>query len=121
MRALREGAGLTLREVEERTKGRVSNGYLSQLETGLRPTPNPRILTALAQAYEVPVRTLFEAAGYTDAPTPSEIDRAYRQVLADPEFHFGTRKAGPLSDEAKRMFVELYERVTKKRLLPGDD
>lgn len=32
LKGVREAAGLTLRDVEERTEGRVKNGYLSQVE-----------------------------------------------------------------------------------------
>ena len=120
LRELREAAGLTLREVEQRSGDVVSNGYLSQLESGHRPSPNPRVLTALASVYAVPVKTLFEAAGYVDAPPVSEVERAFRQVLADPDFKFGTRMRGELTTEAKRLFVELYERATGKQLLVDD-
>jgi transcriptional regulator with XRE-family HTH domain len=121
LRQLREDAGLTLREVEERSGRKVSNGYLSQLETGLRPTPNPRVLTTLAQVYGVPVTTLFEAAGYVDPPVPSAIDRAWKQVLADPRYKFGTRMKSELNDDAKRLFIQLYEQATGKKLLDGDE
>lgn len=120
LRKLRDQSGMTLRQVEEASKRRVSNAYLSQLEQGRRPSPNPRILTALAQVYRVPVKDLFEAAGYVDAPEPSEIDRAYAMVLADESFSFGTRAPGELSQDAKRMFIELYERAAGKQLLSGD-
>lgn len=120
LRELRSAAGLTLREVERRSGGVVSNAYLSQLEGGQRPAPNPRVLTALAQVYKTPVARLFEAAGYVDEPEPSEIDRALDQVLADSKFRFGTRASAELSQEAKRMFVELYEQTTGKKLLNVD-
>jgi transcriptional regulator with XRE-family HTH domain len=120
LRELRARAGLTLREVSAHTSGSVSNAYLSQLEQGRRPSPNPRILTELARVYRVSVERLFEAAGYVDAPEPSEVDRAYEQVLADPKFRFGTRGPNDLSQDAKRMFVELYEQATGKKLLSVD-
>lgn len=120
LRDLREAAGFTLREVEERSGRKVSNGYLSQLETGLRPTPNPRVLTTLAQVYGVPVARLFEAAGYVDPPEPSAIDRAFAQVLADPLYKFGTRMQGELTDDAKRLFIQLYEEASGKKLLDDD-
>jgi len=120
LRELRERSSLTLREVSTLTGGTVSNAYLSQLEQGHRPSPNPRILTELAKVYRVSVERLFEAAGYVDAPEPSEIDRAYEQVLADPKFRFGTRGPKDLSQDAKRMFVELYEQTTGKKLLNVD-
>jgi HTH-type transcriptional regulator, competence development regulator len=119
LKSLRSRAGLTLREVEQRTDGQVSNAYLSQLESGRRPSPHPRILTALAHVYGAAVEQLFEAAGYVDAPTPSEIDRAFAMVMADEAFKFGTRAPGELTQEARRMFVEMYEHATGRKLL-GD-
>lgn len=120
LRELRERASFTLREVSVLTGGAVSNSYLSQLEQGHRPSPNPRILTELAKVYRISVERLFEAAGYVDAPDPSEIDRAYEQVLADPKLRFGDRGPKDLSQDAKRMFVELYEQTTGKHLLNMD-
>ena len=48
---------------------------------------------------------------------PQEVERAYQYVLADPKFRVGTRPSGPLSLEAKRFIVEMYERFTGKRML----
>jgi transcriptional regulator with XRE-family HTH domain len=117
LRELRRQRGLTLRQVEERTGREVSNVYLSQLENGRRRDPGPRVLAALARAYDVPVSFLFEQAGYVDAPSPSALDVAFAQVLADPRFRFGTRLPGELTPEVKRVIVELYEQATGKRLL----
>jgi transcriptional regulator with XRE-family HTH domain len=111
------GERYSLRDIERLTEGVVSNVYLSQLETGKRMEPNPRILVALAKAYEVPVDTLFEKAGYVDAPPASEVDVAFQQVLADPHFKFGTRVRGQLDESAKRVIIELYEKATRKKLL----
>jgi len=117
LRELREAKDMSLRDVERATNEVVSNAYLSQLEQGKRLEPGPKYLAALAKVYEVPVRLLFEKAGYADAPTPSEVDVAFEQVRADTEFKFGTRLAGELDESAKRVIIELYERVTKKTLL----
>jgi transcriptional regulator with XRE-family HTH domain len=115
---LRSESGFSLREVEKETDGVVSNVYLSQLEHGRRADPNPRILVALARVYGCPLQDLFEAAGYVDAPSPTAIDIAFEQVLADPKFQFGTRaRQGELDQQAKRAIVELYEQVTGKKLL----
>jgi len=111
------GDRYSLRDVERLTSGLVSNVYLSQLETAKRTDPHPRILVALARAYEVSPTLLFEAAGYVDAPAPSAIDTAYAQVLADRSFKFGTRVKGAVNDETKRFIIELYERATGKSLL----
>jgi transcriptional regulator with XRE-family HTH domain len=115
---LRARSGLSLRDVEKRTEGVVSNVYLSQLEHGHRADPNPRVLVALARVYKAPVGALFEAANYVDAPPPSALEVAYQQVLADAEFQFGTRLRGEPDEASKRVIVELYERVTGKKLLP---
>ena len=115
------GERYSLRDVEGLTGGFVSNVYLSQLETGKRTDPSPRILVALAQAYEVSPGLLFERAGYVDPPAPSDVETAFRQVLADKSFKFGTRLKGVVTDETKRFIIELYERATGKSLLepPG--
>lgn len=117
LQRLRKQRGYTLREVAAATLGVVSNTYLSQLENGHRPAPNPRILTALAKVYGVPPDELFERAGYISTPTPTEVDVAFDQVLADRTFQFGTRAPGELNQDAKRIIIDLYERATGKRLL----
>lgn len=122
-RYLRElrGDRYSLRDVERLTNREVSNVYLSQLETGTRSDPHPHILMSLAKAYEVPVETLYEKAGYVDQPTKSDIDIAFGQVLADRQFRFGTRFKGTLDETSKRVIIELYERATGKKLLATDD
>lgn len=62
LRSVRELRGLTLRAVEKVTK--ISNAYLSQVETGKIERPSPNILYALAQAYNVPYELLMKKAGY---------------------------------------------------------
>ena len=110
----------SLREVR-RLVG-ISNSYLSEIERGER-RPGISVLRRLAALYGVDVKRLMRSAGYLDneeGPNdndPLEVDRAYRYVLEDPEFRFGTRPRGPLDIEAKRFIVEMYERLTGKRLL----
>lgn len=48
---VRKAAKLTLREVEELSGKRVSNAYLSQLETKKITKPSPAILHDLAEVY----------------------------------------------------------------------
>jgi transcriptional regulator with XRE-family HTH domain len=118
LKELRAGVGLTLRQVERATNGVVSNVYLSQLEQGKRLEPSPRFLVALAKAYGVPSKLLFERAGYTEGPQPSEVDVAFEQVVADSRFQFGTRfHGGELDESSKRVIVELYQKATGKTLL----
>ena len=117
LRALREKAGLTLRQVELETSGAVSNAYLSQIEVGKRPPPKPAVLVALARVYGCSPEILFQHAGFSPSPPPSAVEIAYEQVLADRSFQFGTRFPGELNDDAKRIIIELYERATGKKLL----
>ena len=107
------------------TRGRPplqgSNPYLSQVETGQRG-PELRILRLLAPVYEATLRDLMERAGHLQeaelvVDEEAELERAFQYVLADPRFRFGTWPQGELGLEAKRFFVEMYERLTGRRLL----
>jgi transcriptional regulator with XRE-family HTH domain len=60
IRAQRMTAGLSLRELAERTK--VSNAYLSQIERGLHE-PSISVLSAIAAALDVSLETLLARAG----------------------------------------------------------
>jgi transcriptional regulator with XRE-family HTH domain len=121
LRTLRRRASLSLRDVAEQTDGAISNAYLSQIERGHRSAPNPRILARLAKLYGVSAEELLERAGYTSAPAVSDVDIAFEQVLVDRSFRFGTRFPGELNEDAKRMFIELYEKATGKKLLRNQD
>ena len=60
IRAQRVTAGLSLRELAERTK--VSNAYLSQIERGLHE-PSITVLDAIAAALDVSLEALLAGAG----------------------------------------------------------
>lgn len=64
LRQARDGKGWSLREVEKRTQGKVSNGYLSLLESDEVKKPSPHILHALAKVYDKSYGRLMELAGY---------------------------------------------------------
>lgn len=74
LKELRMKSELSLRDMERATGGLVSNAYLSQLETGKRRDPHPRMLVALAKVYGIPWQLLFEKAGFVDAIEPSAVD-----------------------------------------------
>jgi len=65
--ALRNAAGLKLRQVEEATDNEVSNAYLSQLENDKIVKPSPHVLHALSRAYSTSYEDLMERAGYLPA------------------------------------------------------
>ena len=121
LRELRSKSNLSLRDVERATNNVVSNVYLSKLENGKRSDPHPKMLIALARVYAIPWRLLFEKAGFVGEVAPSAVDVAFQQVQTDPEFHFGTRFNGELDETAKRVIIELYEKATRKTLLPDGD
>ena len=126
LRSLREQQKMSLREVAAKTG--VSVSYITQIENGRRKAPGPDVLKKLAPAYNVPVRDLLKAAGYLDDIEPikpsvseeEEIDRAYRYAQSDPQFKFGTRITGPVTNDVKRFIVEMYEKATGKKLITGE-
>jgi HTH-type transcriptional regulator, competence development regulator len=64
VRKARQDVSMSLRDVEEATKNEVSNGYLSQLESGKITQPSPHVLHALSQALNVDYEALMQRAGY---------------------------------------------------------
>ena len=110
---------VSLREVTRRTG--VSSSYLSQIERGEKQ-PGANLLRKLADLYRVDPEALIRRAGHGSQPDPfsdeaQDVERAYRFVLDDPAFRVGTRPDGPLTVNAKRFIVEMYEKFTGKRLL----
>src|SRR3989442_10738948 len=62
LKRIRRIRGISLRKIEDITK--ISNAYLSQLETGKAENPSPAVLYKLAKVLAVPYESLMEAAGY---------------------------------------------------------
>ncbi|AII57385.1 helix-turn-helix domain-containing protein [Dehalococcoides mccartyi] len=126
LRKLREAQKLSLREMAAKTG--VSVSYITQIENGKRKAPGPEVLKKLAPAYNVPVRDLLKAAGYLDdikevksiLSDEEEVERAFNYVIGDPRYQSGTRVTGPITTEVKRFVVEMYEKATGKKLLPGE-
>jgi transcriptional regulator with XRE-family HTH domain len=122
LRTLRLEKRYSLREVEELSG--VSNSYLGLIERGQRPIPGADILKKLAPVFDVPIRDMLEAAGYLKAEDISlseedEVDMAFKYVMNDPRYKSGTRIKGGINTEVKRFIVEMYEKATGKKLLPG--
>src|SRR5712691_811870 len=70
LKQARSRAGLTLRGVEKATDGKISNGYLSLLESDAVKEPSPRYLHELARVYKMDYARLMKASGYM-VPAPS--------------------------------------------------
>ncbi|MGI8767292.1 MAG: helix-turn-helix domain-containing protein [Gemmatimonadaceae bacterium] len=64
VRRLREAAGLSVRGLA--ATARVDWSWLAKLEHGTFASPDPRALWRLAQALDVEVAELYQAAGYGD-------------------------------------------------------
>ncbi len=62
LKRVREAQGLSLRDVQSKVK--ISNAFLSQIESGKVKNPSPVMLHKLATVYCVPYEHLMERAGY---------------------------------------------------------
>ena len=81
------------------------------------------MLKRLAPVYGVSLHELMVTAGHLSEEPVSpiderqEVERAYQFVVTDQRFRMGTKPKGDLSLEVKRFVVEMYERLTGKRIL----
>ncbi|QIS40548.1 helix-turn-helix transcriptional regulator (plasmid) [Clavibacter capsici] len=73
LRSTRRTAGLTLRDVEAETK--ISNGYLSQIESNRVTSPSPNMLHKLASVYGLDYTDLLVRAGHHVPTTNPEHDQ----------------------------------------------
>jgi len=93
IRAERVTAGLSLRDLAERT--RVSNAYLSQIERGLHE-PSLSVLSAIARALDVSLEALLARAGLLGDDTASGralVRDTEAAILGDPELSEAQRFA----------------------------
>ncbi len=122
IRKLRMDQKLSLRDVAASTG--ISVSYLTQIEHGRRGVPGVPILKRMAPLYKVPLRELLRSAGYLEEQPPglsdeAEVNRAFEFAMSDPRYESGTRISGPITTDVKRFIVEMYEKSTGKKLLPG--
>ena len=73
LKAAREKAGLTLRDVERASKKRLSNAQLSLLESDAVKRPSPHHLFVLAGVLALEYAHLLRLAGYV---VPGELEAA---------------------------------------------
>ncbi|MGI2336159.1 MAG: helix-turn-helix domain-containing protein [Dehalogenimonas sp.] len=122
IRQLRQKQRLSLRDVAQKTG--ISYSYLAQIEHGRRNPPGPDFMKRLAPVYQVTLRDLLKAAGYLEDAEANlsdeqEVEMAFNYVMNDPRYQSGTRMTGELTTDVKRFIVEMYEKATGKKLLPG--
>ncbi len=117
LRQRRRELGLSIRQIEDRSE--VSNAYISQIESGKRPSPHPNILKKLAPAYELSIEDIMKMFGYLNNSEEEKeemrIDRLIDEARRDPEFSFGHRLRGQLDPETKKVIARLYEKVKSQR------
>jgi transcriptional regulator with XRE-family HTH domain len=120
LRELRRRKRLSLRQIQEETG--ASSSYLSQVEQGKRH-PRARLLRKIAPTYGTSVRDLLAMAGYLNEPEVNMSDQeriewAFKCVVSDPEYQYGRSLATSpgLSLEAKSSIVEVYEKLTGRKL-----
>jgi transcriptional regulator with XRE-family HTH domain len=77
LRQLREGLGLSLRDVADDTG--ISSGHLSLIENGHVRAPSPSILQRLADRYGASPHDLLVLAGYINNKSP-QIRRSHVRV-----------------------------------------
>ena len=82
IRAQRSAAGLSLRDLAERTS--ISNAYLSQIERGLHE-PSLTVLRAVADALRLPLGSLLERAGVLERVSPENPASTEKAIKLDPE------------------------------------
>jgi len=120
LREMRRHKRLSLREVQEETG--ASGSYLSQVEQGKRH-PSARLLRKIAPTYGASVRELLVTAGYLNEPEAKMSDQeriewAFNCVVSDPAYQYGRSlvASSGLSLEAKSSIVEVYEKLTGRKL-----
>lgn len=89
---------LSLRQVEEKSNKAVSNAYLSQLETGKILQPNPTVLNALAEVYEISYLQLMKLAGYLPSSASSEPSQRHGRLATFAEHNLTPEEEKELMD-----------------------
>jgi transcriptional regulator with XRE-family HTH domain len=102
---LRSLKGWTLRDVEEKSKKKISNSYLYQLETDNVKEPSPNILYELASVYGASYADLMKLAGFV-VPSASSLASASASVAFN---------ALVLTEEEKNEIMDFIEFMRRKR------
>lgn len=101
LRAQRNLAKLSLREMADRTK--VSNAYLSQIERGLH-APSVRVLRSIAEALDLSAEAMLAQAGLVDAAVEADDDDGSPKRGTEAAI----RRDPALTDDQKEALLTVY-------------
>ena len=110
LKEVRSDKGLSLRKVEKDIK--VSNAYLSQLETGQATKPSPELLKRLANYYGIRYEMLMEAAGYLERKAST---KGGRELNAKLEAVLMSTELSKEDEERVAVFVRFLRSERRKR------
>src|SRR5229473_7516412 len=97
---LRKLKGWSLRDVEEKTKKRVSNSYLFQIESDNVKEPSPNVLYELSVVYDASYPELLKLAGFVVPKSSSKASANSASVAFD---------ALNLTDEERNEVMDFIE------------
>lgn len=89
---------MSLRQVEEASNKKISNAYLSQLETGKIQQPSPTVLNALADIYKIDYIQLMELAGYLPAMGDRDSTQRHGRIATFAEHNLTQEEEAELMD-----------------------
>jgi len=119
LKQLRLDRNMTLREVENKVN--ISNGYLSQIESGKRGIPTIGILMKLSEVYGVSFGT-FVIKLAEEVDKSQGIEPPFKIGIPLPESAFISRNYENLSENGKRSLKDylLYLIDREKKTDPGE-
>ena len=105
--SIRTDRKMTLREVEDATRKRVSNGYLSQIENDRIRKPSPNVLHSLAAIYSISFENLMDRAGYLMPSTGRSDDKRHGRAATFAEYN--------LTEEEESELLQFLQFIRSRR------
>ncbi|HYP25373.1 MAG TPA: helix-turn-helix transcriptional regulator [Blastocatellia bacterium] len=118
--------GLKLRDIEIRSKGKITDGYVSGIISGAAKNPSVEKVVALAAGLGVGPDELFHVAcglpaGIAGIPHPADTSYAHhalelmQKILISPELMNIVQEAVDLSHEEREMALRAIKRLSSRR------
>jgi len=102
------GREYSLREISERSGGKLTTAYISLLRKGGVANPPADRVQALADAFDVDVR-YFTGQQASERVGESNTERALRLALSDPLIHAMVLSASQVGDAEKALFLHMLD------------